>query len=103
MSAIQRPSADEHAPYYAKYVSLVPDGDLLELLRDQQRGTASLLGGLDEKRANFAYAPGKWTVKEVVGHMADVERVMAYRALRIGRADTTDLPGFDENAYVPAA
>jgi hypothetical protein len=100
---IPRPQTDEHAPYYGKYIAQVPDGDLISMLREQIMETVGLLGGLPEGKANFAYAPGKWTIKEVIGHMIDVERVMAYRALRIARADTTDLPGFDENAWVPVA
>jgi hypothetical protein len=99
---IQRPQADEHAPYYGKYIAQVPDGDLVSLLREQLVDTVSLLRGAAD-RADFAYAPGKWTLKESVGHVGDVERVMAYRALRVARGDRTNLPGFDENAYVAIA
>jgi hypothetical protein len=98
-----RPAADEYAPFYHTYVSLVPAGDLLALLEDQRRETASLLAGLSEEAALHRYEPGKWSVKEVVGHVADTERVMLYRALRAARGDRTPLPGFDENAYVAAA
>jgi hypothetical protein len=101
--AIERPHADEHAPYYGKYISRVPDGDLVSLLREQLMDTASLLRGVSPDRADFAYGPGKWTIKEVVGHMIDVERVMAYRALRFARNDRTELPGFDENTWAIAA
>jgi uncharacterized damage-inducible protein DinB len=100
---IARPLADEYIPYYGKYISLVPEGDLVETLRKQIAETLSLLRTIPEERASHRYAAGKWSIKEVVGHMADVERIMAYRALRIARADATPLPGFDENAYVPAA
>jgi hypothetical protein len=100
---IARPQNDEYVPYYGKYISLVPDGDLVETLRTQIAETVSLLRSIPEDRASYRYAPGKWSIKEVVGHMADVERIMTYRALRIARADATPLPGFDENAYVPAA
>jgi hypothetical protein len=65
--------------------------------------TARILRAVRPEKADFAYAPGKWSVKEVIGHMGDVERVMAYRALRFARNDATPLPGFDENTYVPAA
>jgi DinB superfamily len=99
---IARPQADEYVPYYHKYVSLVPDGDLVEILRSQIGDTTSLLRSVAEERASYRYAPGKWSIKEVVGHLSDVERIMTHRALRIARADTTPLPGFDENAYVPA-
>jgi hypothetical protein len=100
---IARPQADEYVPYYQKYISLVPDGDLIEALRTQIGETLALLRTIPEERASYRYGPDKWSIKEVVGHMADVERIMTYRALRIARADTTPLPGFDENAYVPAA
>ena len=99
---VARPGADEHSPYYGKYIERVPDGDLVALLREQIVDTAALLRR-SPGRADFAYAPGKWSVKQVVGHLADVERVMAYRALWIARADQTPLPGFDENAWVDNA
>ena len=99
---IPRPRADEHTPYYARYIGLVPDGDLVEILRSQQQETVRLLRPLSEERARFAYAPGKWTVKEVIGHIADAERIFAYRALRFARGDAQPLTGFDENSYVPA-
>jgi uncharacterized damage-inducible protein DinB len=100
---IARPPEGEYLPYYGRYIGLVPDGDIVEALRTQIGETLSLLRGIDDARALYRYAPGKWSIKEVVGHMADVERVMAYRALRVARDDETPLPGFDENAYVPAA
>jgi uncharacterized damage-inducible protein DinB len=100
---IARPQTDEYIPYYGKYISLVPDGDLVETLRTQIAETLLLLRAIPEERGSYRYAPGKWSIKDVVGHMADVERIMTYRALRIARADATPLPGFDENAYVPAA
>jgi hypothetical protein len=100
--AIGRPQADEHSPYYGKYIALVPDGELASILRAQIGRTLDLLASVPADRADYAYAPGKWTVKEVVGHLSDVERVMGYRALTFARRDTTPLPGFDENAWVPA-
>ena len=102
---VRRPASSEYAPYYDTYIKLLPDPevDLVKVLAQQIQGTHALLKGLKDEKANFAYAPGKWTVKEVVGHMSDVERVMSYRALRIARGDTTPLPSFDENAWVPAA
>jgi hypothetical protein len=102
-TTIQRPLADEHAPYYGKYIARVPDGDLVSLLRDQLMDTVALLRGVSPDRADFAYGPGKWSIKEVVGHMIDVERVMSYRALRFARNDATELPGFDENSWAVAA
>ena len=98
-----RPEASEYAPFYAGYVALVPDGDLLDTLERQGEDTARILGALPEARGDHAYAPGKWTVKEVLGHLADGERVFSYRALSFARGDATPLPGFEENAWVPAS
>jgi uncharacterized damage-inducible protein DinB len=98
---IARPGTEEHAPYYGKYVALVPDGDLIGLLQNQNAETLRLLRAAPAEKADHAYAPGKWTVKEVIGHLIDAERIFAYRALRFARGDATDLPGFDENTYVP--
>jgi len=97
--SIARPSPNEHHEYYGRYISKVPDGDLITILEDQARETDALLRGLSDDRANYAYAPGKWTIKEVVGHISDAERVFAYRALTVARNDKTPLPSFDENAW----
>ena len=96
-----RPAADEFAPYYANYIAQVPDGDVVEALIGGAEIASALLGDLDDDVAARAYAPGKWTLKEVLLHCADAERIFAYRALRIARGDTTPLPSFDENAYAP--
>ena len=101
-AAIPRPVAAEYAPYYGRYIDKVPDGDLLRTLEDQGRETQAVLAGLSEAKALHRYAPGKWSVKEVIGHVTDTERVFSYRALRFARGDATTLPGFDENAWVPA-
>ena len=98
-----RPEADEYAPYYGRYVERVRAGDIALVLEETARETADLLrSDLARARADHRYAEGKWSVKEVVGHLADAERVFAYRLLRFARADETALPGFDENTYVPA-
>jgi hypothetical protein len=99
----ERPEADEYAPFYGRYVTLVPTGDLVRVLDRQVARTATLLDGVPRERESYAYAHGKWTIREVVGHLADVERVMSYRALRIARDDATELPRFDEDDYVAAA
>jgi uncharacterized damage-inducible protein DinB len=96
-----RPGPGEYVEYYQKYIDLVPDGDIIALLEREHERTKALLESIPEDR-DHAYAPGKWTIKEVVGHIADTERIFCYRALRYARADTTPLPGFDENTYVPA-
>ncbi|MHB1297526.1 MAG: DinB family protein [Gemmatimonadaceae bacterium] len=96
-----RPVASEYAPFYAGYVTQVPDGDVVEALIGGVEIAAALLHDVSDAAAMRGYAPGKWTLKEVVLHCSDAERIFAYRALRIGRGDTTDLPGWDENAYAP--
>lgn len=101
-ATIERPQADEHSEYYTKYIQRVPDGNLVTLLREQIVETAVLVRG-GSARADYAYAPGKWTVKQTILHLSDVERVMTYRALRFARNDTTPVPGFDENAWADAA
>ena len=96
-----RPDPAEYSPFYAGYVSSVPDGDLIAILeRDETR---ALIGGLSDDAARKRYATGKWSVKEVVGHIADTERVMAYRALRFGRGDPTPLAGFEQEDFVRGA
>ena len=101
--SLPRPAADESAPYYHRYIEKVPGERIGEYLAAQAQEVERLLAPLDDAAARFRYAPDKWSLKEVLGHLSDVERVFAYRLLRIGRADTTPLPGFDENAYVPPA
>lgn len=98
-TAPARPAPGEYAPYYERYVSLVA-GDVLETLERQGAETVALLGGLTEERGGSRYAPGKWSVKELVGHMIDTERVFAYRLLRVARGDRTPMEGFDQDPYV---
>ncbi|MFH1278995.1 MAG: DinB family protein [Candidatus Eisenbacteria bacterium] len=97
-----RPGPLDHVPYFGRYIERVPDGNIIETLRDRIATTARFFGGLEESKGDHRYAPGKWTVKEVLGHLIDGERVFSYRALRFARGDGTALPGFDENVYVPA-
>ncbi len=97
---IARPRPGEYAPYYERYISLVQGEDILETLDRQRRDTMLLLSGRDEADGDFRYAPGKWSAKEVLGHMCDTERVFAYRALRFSRADVTPLAGFEQDDYV---
>lgn len=99
---MHRPAPDEFAPYYGKYVARVPEGDLLATLEGQLESTIALLDRFGESGAGTRYAPEKWSVKEVVGHVADAERIFAYRALAAAREEGASLPGFDENAYVVA-
>lgn len=99
-SAPTRPSASEYAPFYETYVSLVKGDDILTTLETQGLQTANVLSARSEREGNFRYAPEKWTVKEVVGHLSDSERIFAYRALRIARGDATPLTGFEQDDYV---
>lgn len=101
--AIPRPGADEYAPYYGRYVARVPGDDALPTLASHVAAWHPRLTALREEQAMHRYAPDKWTVKEMIGHVCDAERVFGYRAVTIARADTTPLPGFDENLWVPAA
>ncbi|MCB1036626.1 MAG: DinB family protein [Acidobacteria bacterium] len=98
-----RPAADEYAPFYETDVGKVPEGDLLETLRRQSSETLDLLAGLDEEAALHRYEPGKWSVKEVVGHMIDTERIFSYRALSFARKDPNPLPGMDQEPWAAAA
>lgn len=100
MDTIHYPDPTEYLPYYGKYVALVPKEDILATLQQQHRITQTLLHGLSEAQGNHRYAPEKWSIKEVVGHMIDSERVFAYRALRFSRNDKTALPGFDQDPYI---
>jgi uncharacterized damage-inducible protein DinB len=98
-TSIGRPEAGEYAPYYEKYVSQVEGNDILATLDDQRRKTLLLLSGRSEGEGDIRYAPDKWSVKEVLGHICDAERVFAYRTLRISRNDATPLASFDEKEF----
>src|SRR5882757_397934 len=98
--ALVRPEPTEYASFYETYVSKVQGGDVLSQLESQRLQTAQLFAASSERDGNFRYAPDKWTIKEVVGHLSDSERVFSYRALRIARGDQTPLPGFEQDDYV---
>src|SRR5215467_10912991 len=95
-----RPQPGEYAEYYGKYIALVTSSDIMGTLEGQRLGTSQLLGARSEREGNFRYAPDKWSVKEMIGHLADSERIFAYRALRIARGDQTPLSGFEQDDYV---
>jgi len=97
---IDRPQAGEYAPYYDRYISLVPGNDILNTLDRQRREMMMLLSGCNDRDGDFRYAPEKWSAKEVLGHVCDTERIFAYRALRISRADSTPIEGFEQDDYV---
>lgn len=98
-----RPAPDEYAPYYGTYISKVRDGDVVRTLKTQIVDTLAYLRAIPEARGGHRYAAGKWSIRDVVGHVCDAERVFVYRALRFARNDSTPLPGFDENAFVSAS
>lgn len=103
-AAPARPEAGEYAPYYEKYIALVPpERDITETLARQLDDVLALLRTITEEQAGSRYAADKWSIKELVGHVIDTERVFSYRALRIARGDHTPLEGFDQDDYVRAA
>ncbi len=99
MQAVGQPDGAEYAPYYEQYVSLVRGGDIFTVLEGQTGSVRRTLSAMPEDRAGFRYGPGKWTVREVLGHCIDAERVFGYRALAFARGETAPLPAFSENEY----
>src|SRR5665213_355550 len=95
-----RPEPGDYAPYAEKYISLISGTDIVDTLKSQFKQTVTLFSGRSERDGNFRYAADKWTVKEVVGHIADAERIFAHRALHIARGDQSPLAGFDQESYV---
>ena len=100
---VGRPGANEYAAEFGKYIELVPDGDILSLLTSQLAELLKLLSGLSAQQSLVHHAPYTWSIRQVVGHMSDCERVFGYRALRFARNDTTPLATFDETAFMQAA
>jgi hypothetical protein len=97
---VARPQPGEYAPYYERYISLIQGEEILNTLDQQRRQTMLLLSGRDEEDGDFRYAAEKWSAKEVIGHICDSERIFAYRALRISRADSAPMEGFEQDDYV---
>ena len=97
---MKRPEANEYAEYYGKYIAKVPGTDVVSVLESQRLQMLQLFAGRSERDGNFRYAPDKWTIKEVLGHVTDAERIFSYRALRIGRGDQTPLASFEQDDYV---
>jgi uncharacterized damage-inducible protein DinB len=102
-SLTTRPGPDEYAPFFAGYVTRVPTGDILQILAAQSEATGALLAPLSREQLLARPTPGDWNILEVLGHITDCEQVFAYRALRIGRGDSTPLAGFAQDDYVRAA
>lgn len=99
-SIMNRPEPNEFAQYYNTYISLVDEGDVLSVLRGQPSELSAIYADLPEEKGTFAYADGKWTLKEVLSHLIDGERMFAYRILRISRGDETPIEGFEQDGYI---
>jgi hypothetical protein len=98
---ITKPDASEYPPYYSPYIKLAEDNDLVTSLKNSEKELGELINSIPEEKADYRYDQGKWSIKEVMVHLNDAERVFAYRALRFSRNDKTELAGFDENTWVP--
>jgi hypothetical protein len=99
-AAATKPAPTEHAPEFSSYIALVPEGDIIQTLERQIEDSLSLFRSISSDKANFRYAPDKWSVKQLLGHLIDSERIFSYRALRFARNDQTPLPGYEQNDYV---
>jgi len=97
---MERPSENEYAPFYQKYVSLIPNGNILEVMEKQNEQFCEFLAQFDEERADYRYAKDKWSIKEVIAHLIDVELVFMYRAFRFSRNDKASLHGFDQDEFI---
>jgi uncharacterized damage-inducible protein DinB len=97
---MMRPEKNEYAAYYETYVSLVEETDILSVMENQLSEVRDLLAGISEEKSNFRYGEGKWSIKELLGHLIDGERIFAYRALRVARADKTPMEGFEQDGYI---
>lgn len=97
---MKKPEDHEYNSYYAGYVELVTEDDVLAAMEGQIKEIERLVAEIPEERGTHSYEPGKWTVREVLGHLVDTERVFAYRALRISKGDATVLPGYDQDLFV---
>lgn len=100
---LARPERGEYADYYHTYIGKVPEGNVIDVLERQGKETVSTLSAVDENKGDYRYAPGKWSLKQVLGHVCDIERVFTYRALSFARADATALPGVEQDDMVAAA
>src|SRR5436305_520584 len=98
-----RPQPDEYAGAFGRYIDLVPDGDIVALLESQGDATQKMLASIGEEKGGYRYGPDKWSIKQVVGHVTDGERVFSYRLMAIARGEKQSLPGFEENDYVENA
>ena len=102
-TAATKPAPTEHAPEFSNYVALVAEGDIIQTLERQIENSLSLLRTVPSDKGNFRYAPDKWSVKQLLGHLIDSERIFSYRALSFARNDQAPLPGYEQNDYVREA
>lgn len=102
-SARRRPGRDEYFEFYDRYVRLVPDGDIIGILKEQLDSMVEFVAAIPAAKVDYRYEPDKWSVKQVIGHVIDVEWVFTYRGLRFARGDRTKLPGIDQDALVAGA
>jgi hypothetical protein len=100
---MKKPEPTEHAEYYGRYIGLVPEGDIVATLETQMKTFVAFLRMIADAKGDFRYGPDKWSIKEMLGHIIDGERIFAYRALRFARADKNPLPGFEQDDYVRVA
>jgi hypothetical protein len=99
----KRPVISEYDSYFSKYVNLVPDGDIFEILEQQNKETNILFKDISDTQGLYKYSPKKWSVKEVIGHLTDTERILGYALLCIARGEAISLPSYDKNVYVQSA
>jgi uncharacterized damage-inducible protein DinB len=99
---MKHPEKSEYPEYHEQYIRLIPGENVVRALESQMLELQALVSDLPSDKEDYAYAPGKWTIKEVIGHLIDCERIFGYRILRAARGDQQSLPGFDEKTYVPA-
>lgn len=100
---MQRPERSEYDPYYETYVSLVPETEVTPVLSGQPTELQDIFTGMPEEKGTYSYAEGKWSIKELLGHLIDGERMFAYRVLRISRGDKTPIEGFEQDGYIENA
>ena len=100
---LSRPDSSEYAEFYKSYIARVPEGPVIDFLARQPGNYRRLLTGISDEQAGAPMATGKWSIKQMLGHVCDAERVMSYRAMRFARGDQKELPGFEEDDYVREA
>jgi hypothetical protein len=98
-----RPKKEDYIPYFDYYINLIPEGDIITALKNNHQFTLQFFKSIPSEKVDYAYGLGKWSIKQLINHILDTERILSYRALRFGRGDSQLLPGFDEDNYVANA